>query len=60
VLGVWVPFVLYLIAPDLTTRKLKAFDQWLTAHKHVLLVGGLTVAGVILTLNGILGLANVL
>jgi Sap, sulfolipid-1-addressing protein len=59
VLGVWVPFVLYLIAPDLTTRKLKAFDQWLAAHQHVLLVGGLTVAGVILTLNGILGLAGV-
>ena len=59
VLGVWVPFALYLIAPDLTTRKLKAFDKWLSAHKKGLLVGGLAVAGVILTLNGILGLARV-
>ncbi|MGO8959340.1 MAG: GAP family protein [Streptosporangiaceae bacterium] len=58
VLGVWVPYVLYLIAPDLTTRKLKAFDHWLAAHKQVLLVGGLAVAGLILTLNGILGLAG--
>ncbi len=58
VLGVWVPYVLYLIAPDLTTRKLKAFDHWLAAHKQVLIVGGLAVAGVILTLNGALGLAS--
>jgi hypothetical protein len=59
VLGVWVPYVFYLIAPDLTTRKLKAMDRWLSAHKRVLLVGGLAVAGVILTLNGVLGLAGV-
>jgi len=58
VLGVWVPYVLYLIAPDVTTRKLKAFDQWLSAHKKGLLVGVLAVAGLILTLNGILGLAG--
>ena len=56
VLGVWVPYVLYLIAPDRTTRTLKAFEQWLAAHKKGLLVGGLAVAGMILTLNGILGL----
>jgi len=59
VLGAWVPFVLYLIAPELTTRKLKSFDNWLNAHKRLLLVGGLVAAGVILTLNGILGLAGV-
>jgi Sap, sulfolipid-1-addressing protein len=59
VLGVWVPYVLYLAAPDLTTRKLKAFDHWLAVHKQVLIVGGLAVAGLILTLNGILGLAGV-
>jgi hypothetical protein len=59
VLGVWVPYVLYLIAPDLTTRKLKAFDKWLGEHKRGLIVGGLAVAGVILTLNSILGLTGV-
>ncbi len=59
VLGVWVPYVFYLIAPELTTRKLKSFDRWLSAHKRVLLVGGLLVAGVILTLNGVLGLTGV-
>jgi Sap, sulfolipid-1-addressing protein len=59
VLGVWVPFAFYLIAPDLTTRKLQAIDHWLSAHKRVLIVGGLLVAGVILTLNGSLGLAGV-
>jgi hypothetical protein len=59
VLGVWVPYALYLIAPDTTTRKLKAFDNWLRAHRRTLLVGGLAVAGVILILNGTLGLAGV-
>jgi hypothetical protein len=58
VLGVWVPYGFYVVAPDLTTRKLKAFDAWLTEHKRVLLVGGLVTAGMILTLNGILGLAG--
>lgn len=59
VLSVWVPFALYLIAPDTTTRKLRAFDGWLHAHRHTLLVGGLVVAGVILILNGALGLTGV-
>jgi hypothetical protein len=59
VLGVWAPFALYLIAPDATTRKLKAFDGWLRAHRHTLLVGGLMLAGLILILNGTLGLARV-
>lgn len=58
VLGVWVPSALYLIAPAPTTRRLKAFDEWLTAHRRVLLVGLLLVAGLFLTLNGVLGLAG--
>ncbi len=31
VLGVWVPYLLYLIAPEPTTRRLKSFDGWLRA-----------------------------
>ena len=58
VLGVWAPYVLYLIAPEPTTRRLKAFDEWLRAHSRMLLTGVLTVAGVFLILNGALGLTG--
>ncbi len=58
VLGVLLPFVLYLIAPAPTTRRLRAFDHWLHAHGHVLILGGLAVAGVVLLLDGMLGLAG--
>ncbi len=58
VLGVWVPYLFYLIAPEPTTRRLKAFDGWLRAHGRVLLTGVLIVAGVFLILNGALGLTG--
>jgi hypothetical protein len=58
VLGVWVPYLLYLIAPEPTTRRLKAIDNWLRAHGRALLLGGLAAAGVFLILNGVLGLTG--
>ena len=58
VLGVWVPYLLYLIAPEPTTRRLRAFDDWLRAHGRILLTGVLTAAGLILILNGALGLTG--
>jgi hypothetical protein len=58
VLCVWLPYVLYLIAPDPTTRVLKKFNNWLGAHGRVLVAGALEVAGVILVVNGILGLTG--
>ena len=54
---VWLPIVLHLIAPGPTSRYLTAFNAWLRAHGPVLLAGVLIVAGVILTINGSLGLA---
>lgn len=57
VLLVWLPIVLYLIAPAATSRRLTAFNAWLRAHGHLLLTVGLVVAGVILIVNGALGLA---
>ena len=60
VLSVWLPLVFYLIAPDATTRKLKAFDGWLKAHQRKLVIGGLLAGGVILLGNGSLGLAGVI
>jgi hypothetical protein len=57
VLLVWLPIVLYLIAPQATGRRLTAFNEWLRAHAHSLLAGGLLIAGAILIVNGALGLA---
>jgi hypothetical protein len=53
---VWLPFLAYLAAPDLTTRKLTAFNAWLRAHGRILLMLALLVAGAALTVNGLLGL----
>jgi uncharacterized membrane protein len=57
VLLVWLPIVLYLFAPQATGRRLTAFNEWLRAHGHGLLAGGLVIAGAILIVNGALGLA---
>jgi Sap, sulfolipid-1-addressing protein len=56
VLFVWVPIVLYLVAPEFTTRHLMAFNGWLRAHGKAILVWVLIVAGAIMIGNGIYGL----
>jgi len=53
---VWLPFLAYLAAPDLTTRMLTAFNGWLRAHGRILLTLALLVAGAFLSLNGLFGL----
>jgi hypothetical protein len=53
---VWLPFLTYLAAPDLTTRKLAAFNAWLRARGRILLMLALLVAGAVLTVDGLLGL----
>jgi hypothetical protein len=58
VLVIWVPLLVYLIAPDGTTRALRAFDDWLRAHKRTITIVGLVAVGVILIVNGSLGLAG--
>jgi Sap, sulfolipid-1-addressing protein len=58
VLLVWMPLVLYLLAPRPTTRYLTAFNGWLRANGHVVLVWALLVAGSIMVGNGIYGLAT--
>ena len=57
VLVIWLPLLVYLIAPDATTRTLRAFDDWLRRHKRTITIVGLTAVGVILIVNGSLGLA---
>jgi hypothetical protein len=58
VLLVWLPLVLYLLAPALTTQYLTSFNGWLRAHGHTVLVWALVVAGSIVAGNGIYGLVT--
>jgi MFS family permease len=53
---VWLPFLAYLAAPGLTTRKLTAFNAWLRARGRILLMLALLVAGAVLAVDGLLGL----
>ena len=53
---VWLPLVVYLIAPGRTVRALKASNAWLSANRHPLTAGGLIILGAILVANGITGL----
>jgi hypothetical protein len=58
VMFIWLPLGLYIAAPDVTTRTLKAVNAWLQAHSHRLTVVLLAVAGVVLIGNGIYGLTT--
>jgi hypothetical protein len=58
VMFVWLPLVLYLLAPERTGLLLRGFDGWLRSHGYVLTVAGLMIGGVALTLDGILGLTG--
>jgi hypothetical protein len=53
----WIPLVVHLIAPDRTTRALKATNAWISAHGQALLVGALGAIGAILVIEGAAGLA---
>jgi threonine/homoserine/homoserine lactone efflux protein len=53
VLIVEIPVGLYLLFPDGTGRQLKAFDEWMRRHQRVIVVAGLTGAGLYLLGTGI-------
>ena len=53
---VWLPLLLHLAAPGVTTRRLTAFNGWLRANGNKILIGVLVAAGAILVGNGIYGL----
>jgi hypothetical protein len=53
---VWLPLLLHLVAPGVTTRRLTAFNAWLRANGNKILIGVLLVGGAILVGNGIYGL----
>jgi hypothetical protein len=58
VLLVWLPLVLYLVAPEPTARRLTAFNGWLRAQATTLIVAVLIVAGAIMIGVGGYGLAT--
>lgn len=53
---VWLPFGLYLAAPERTIGTLKASNAWISANRRILVAGGLTILGAILVADGISGL----
>ena len=59
VMFVWLPLVVYLLAPGRTVQALHSCDSWLRLHGYLLAVAGLGVGGVLLTLDGSLGLTGV-
>jgi Sap, sulfolipid-1-addressing protein len=54
----WLPLLLYLAAPDGTTRGLAAVNSWLRANGRTVLVAATGVAGLVLVANGAMGLAS--
>ncbi len=58
VMFVWLPLAAYLLRPEQTTRGLKSFNGWLRAHGRLLLAGGMIMAGLLLILDGTLGLTG--
>ena len=57
---VWLPLLGYLAAPAATTDTLKRCNGWLRAHGWEVAVWALVVCGLVLVVNGALGLAAVL
>ena len=53
---VWLPLLAFLAAPDLTTRHLAAFNGWLRRNGRKILAGTLGAAGLVVTVDGLVGL----
>ena len=58
VMLVWLPIVLSFAAPQMTTRYLGEFNEWLHRHGSRLAVAALCVAGTFLLFDGLRGLAT--
>jgi Sap, sulfolipid-1-addressing protein len=55
---VWLPLLTYLAFPDATTRVLRTANEWLRVRGRELVIGALWIAGVILVVDGALGLSQ--
>jgi len=58
VLLVWLPITVHLVAPEVTERRLTAFNGWLRAHGSAVLVGVLVAVGAIMIFDGSYGLVT--
>lgn len=56
---VWAPLLLFLLRPERTISLLSSVNGWLRSRGYMLAVGALLIGGVALTINGILGLTDV-
>lgn len=54
---VWLPLGVYVVAPGRTIGALNASTGWISANRHALAAGALTLIGAILLADGITGLA---
>lgn len=52
----WLPLLLFMAAPEATTRRLKELDSWLHSHGHKLLVVAAAIVGLALVADGVVGL----
>jgi hypothetical protein len=52
----WIPLVAYLVAPEFTRSKLRAFEGWLSRHGKQIMVGALGLIGILLVAQGIVNL----
>jgi hypothetical protein len=57
-LSVWLPLIAYLAFPEATTRGLRGANEWLRARGRLLVIGALWIGGVVLVVNGTLGLLS--
>ena len=57
---VWLPLLFYLAAPGATTLRLKALNDWISTHGKRLGIYALGACGVILIVNGALGVSGVI
>ena len=55
---VWLPLVTFLAAPETTGRRLTVLNAWLRANGRAILIGGLAIGGLVLIVNGAVGLAS--
>jgi Sap-like sulfolipid-1-addressing protein len=55
---VWLPLLAFLVMPDATVRRLRMLNGWLRAHGRTIAVYGLLVGGIVLIINGSLGVAR--
>jgi hypothetical protein len=53
---IWLPLLAYLAAPEPTTRYLSAFNGWLRQNGRKILTGSLVAAGLIVAIDGLVGL----